>query len=67
MAGLTAWQRSVRWYDVVLIALVIALALDVATQPHECSVRVVPLFGPDVDGPIGVGVDGARVTTTCVF
>ena len=56
-----------RWYDVVLIALVIALALDVAVQPMECHLIARPVFGPDADSPIGVGVDGARITEKCVF
>ncbi len=55
-----------RWSDVVL-AVLLALVLTLAAQPHDCSVSAQPLIGPDIDSPIGVGVDGARVSTKCIF
>ena len=48
---------------IVLIVLAIAMSLPVP----DCHVSVRPMFGPDADSPIGVGIDGARVTTKCVF
>ena len=55
-----------RWSDVVL-AVLLAIAVTLAAHPHDCHVSVQPVFGPDLDSPIGVGVDGARVSTKCIF
>ena len=55
-----------RWSDVVL-AVLLALLLTLAAQSHDCNVSAQPLIGPDIDSPIGVGVDGARITAKCIF
>ena len=60
------WRLSVHWSDVVL-AVLLAIAVTLAAHPHDCHVSVQPVFGPDLDSPIGVGVDGARVSTKCIF
>jgi hypothetical protein len=50
-----------------VVAVLLAIVLALATNPHDCHVIAAPLFGADVDSPAGVGIDGARITTKCIF